>query len=886
MPSLGSTILQRDAASAAAVEEALTRQVLHGGDLATNLLELGALPEFRLHELVAEALELPAAPGGPIPRASAEARDQMRADVAERYACYPLELNSEALIIAVAVPLPVPVLNELQAKCGRGIVQQSALALRIREALARDFGVPLDRRYERIFALLAGKPDPHPTVPPDKRHHPAPAEVALIVPAPKSDTETSIFGSVAVASRPNAVATSGSTSDRRSMPDSAHLRLSRRPRHRGPYTVASAEEDLLNAGDRDDLLKAFFDFASQYFEYSAIFAVHGDIAEGRDAYGPGADRKRISAIGVPLDLPSILNSAWRSGHWQLTVLSPDGLNGNLARDLERRTGSVVAVIPVVVRQRVVILLYGDHGESDVQLEQLGDVIAFAPLVARALERILLQRKREMAGISSNFPAPPPMVEAVRSQSNRIDRMTNASGTIDIDVGPLQKAHRDLLDSLQAALPSPGSPPGHAESDGTGTHSESIEDETTISTLSDPSESRGLDTSHPSSIDGRNLDAIEGSPFALRPTNSLAEAIRQVGAPGSEAADSVETESHDTLLDSLLSVAPSRPETDVPPVGTAPHRDLKPAPAPERARDKDGHDPISERHDRAPEDAVESVDELPYLVEQLVQGDRTVLDQIVALGELALGNLIFLFPGPIHHEPPRPGANKASECGLLLEALVRIGAKSIPFVSVRTADAQPHVRQWATLVLGELPSPESVRAVLSRLGDREACVRQAATAAARQLLQRDLGRSLLEAALREMLGAQRDKATRLTAFEYLAELRTPFVVPMLLDLLESTDRDIARSAEWALGVLCRQTFGPNHDAWRDWWAGNRTRHRTEWLIDSLTHPQPAVRRAAAEELRSIAPPNLGYSDELPASELEETQERYRNWWTDEGKPDGP
>src|SRR5260221_1646071 len=55
------------------------------------------------------------------------------------------------------------------------------------------------------------------------------------------------------------------------------------PRRLGPYTAAMAERGLLEAETRDDVLRAFFDFAGQYFEYAALFAVQGDLAEGRDA---------------------------------------------------------------------------------------------------------------------------------------------------------------------------------------------------------------------------------------------------------------------------------------------------------------------------------------------------------------------------------------------------------------------------------------------------------------------------------------------------------------------------------------------------------------------------------------------------------------------------
>ncbi len=66
------------------------------------------------------------------------------------------------------------------------------------------------------------------------------------------------------------------------------------------------------------------------------------------------------------------------------------------------------------------------------------------------------------------------------------------------------------------------------------------------------------------------------------------------------------------------------------------------------------------------------------------------------------------PGPLRHPSLRPGAEpaKASECGPVLKTLYRLGAKSVPFLVVRTNDGDPVVRRWAAHLLGELPAPRA------------------------------------------------------------------------------------------------------------------------------------------------------------------------------------
>jgi hypothetical protein len=179
-----------------------------------------------------------------------------------------------------------------------------------------------------------------------------------------------------------------------------------------------AEQDLLSAESRDHVLRAFFDFAAQYFEYAALFVVHGDLAEGRDAQGPGASASRVNGIGVPLDLPSSLSNVRRDGTWHLTRLGSEGIDASFASDLQRDVGPVVLLLPIVVRGRSILILYGDHGGADVELEKVGDVMAFAPLVSAALERIIVRKKSQQKG--GALPAAPagkplPRVDRLRAK---------------------------------------------------------------------------------------------------------------------------------------------------------------------------------------------------------------------------------------------------------------------------------------------------------------------------------------------------------------------------------------------------------------------------------------------------------------------------------------
>ena len=51
------------------------------------------------------------------------------------------------------------------------------------------------------------------------------------------------------------------------------------------------------------------------------------------------------------------------------------------------------VIPVVIRQKTVLYLFGDRDGEDFALDELMELVRFAPRVAEALESLIRQRKR-------------------------------------------------------------------------------------------------------------------------------------------------------------------------------------------------------------------------------------------------------------------------------------------------------------------------------------------------------------------------------------------------------------------------------------------------------------------------------------------------------------
>ncbi|HRI72774.1 MAG TPA: hypothetical protein PK156_51410, partial [Polyangium sp.] len=92
-------------------------------------------------------------------------------------------------------------------------------------------------------------------------------------------------------------------------PPPPERRTSVRVRRKGPLTAQGAEEELAEATTTDAVLDILFAFAQQFFEYTVLFVVSGEMADGRDAFGAGLTATQIKNVKIPLDQPSLLQLA-------------------------------------------------------------------------------------------------------------------------------------------------------------------------------------------------------------------------------------------------------------------------------------------------------------------------------------------------------------------------------------------------------------------------------------------------------------------------------------------------------------------------------------------------------------------------------------------------
>jgi hypothetical protein len=908
--SLSSLIVQREVATMRQVEEALARQVIYGGDLVTNLMEVARVDESVLTTLLAESMSLSAAPSGELPVAGERVRALVPPEMATQRSLVPLGLEGETLVLAVAEPMPDDLEDQLAFALGMTIEQRAAPVVRVKQAIARIYGVPLERRMQRLVARLSGEAASTGSMPPPLGAAPAVMEPPRPPSAPPVGRTTSRSFPAAVrlahtepsmvspfaASAPLEAAPvapdSGPPSTpvvperrtgllQREVPQS--VRTARR--RRGPVTLEVAKHEAEEATDRDTLLDLYFDFARQFFDYAAMFLVHGDIAEGRDAFGVGATREKVVGIGVPLDLPGLMTGVRERRAPVVTRAPADGLDAVLMADLQRARDAEIALVPLVVRTRVVAILLGDCGEAGIDRPSVQQVVGFAGVIGKAFERIIVRRKLDgfIAGKKetgagrvdasrvpevpakrpsvqpqppSSIPqtAPPPTanIAAVRSISGPpIPREEPESRPRASSPGDRASSPRPPVVATFPASATPSAPPVRQGSSWRPAAAPPRSD------VRPPPATRP-EAPLPLARAGAGAGAGVGSAPLIE--------VTAVDDPAEHADDANE------LFDELGWEVPAEEIQAAPPsaaIAVPPHRP-----------------PAAQRAESPSESVIVDIDhELAAIVERVAAGeaDEQAEGELLRQGERAMRVIMAYFPGPIAIErsrialtavPPRP-----SECGPILRLVARERKVALPFVLERLTDPDTETRGWATHVLCELPYTEAIGPLLLRLRDVDLSTRVSAAHALAAI-----ARVYPEEVRGGVLGLSRsvDPIDRAAAMRSMAELREPSLVPELVRALADGDEAVVASAHGALVQVTRQDFGLDARPWLKWWEANSARNRIEWLIDALTHDVSEIRRAAGEELRAATKEYFGYAPDLPPRDRERSQQRYRDWWVTEGR----
>ena len=147
------------------LDEALKSQVIFGGRLGTNLVEMGIIEEQDLLRTLSKQLEIPFVSSEQLMAVPAEAIKLIPKEMAEEYKIVPLSLEKKRLTAAMADPSDLAAIDAISFITGYIILPVVCSELRLMLALEQYYGIKREVRYIQLSGGTGRSSDAAPTGP-------------------------------------------------------------------------------------------------------------------------------------------------------------------------------------------------------------------------------------------------------------------------------------------------------------------------------------------------------------------------------------------------------------------------------------------------------------------------------------------------------------------------------------------------------------------------------------------------------------------------------------------------------------------------------------------------------------------------------------------------
>ncbi len=148
---LGEALVRESLITREQLKLALERQVMFGGRIGTNIVELGILSEKELVSFLSRFFKIPAADPALISSIDPEVIACISLELAEKYKVVPFRKDRNRLHVAMLDPRSMQSVDEMRFITGYEVIPYCISELRLLYALEKYYSVERDLRYISIF---------------------------------------------------------------------------------------------------------------------------------------------------------------------------------------------------------------------------------------------------------------------------------------------------------------------------------------------------------------------------------------------------------------------------------------------------------------------------------------------------------------------------------------------------------------------------------------------------------------------------------------------------------------------------------------------------------------------------------------------------------------
>ncbi len=438
---LGEMLVRDGRIEEADLERVILRQAQEGGRLGSLLVAEDLIDAETLTVYLGLELGIPIATGATFERCKRSAVRLLTPEMAARFRCIPIVIQSQTLIVAVDDPHDMQTLDEISQATGYRVIPRVAPEIRIHYYLERFYGIPKPAYFASMPDLRGSREvnEKHQTLPapplpglpprvatPLQAPMPAPPlreRRRSKPPAPSAETTSDAipqpFDHIDTEEHEALELDAADLVEELEADDEA-LAEALPPRAKQVENVETPVPEIKGAPDpiacqaaidiinetqkRGDIADAILGHAAELFEVATLLLVRDNMAFGWKGFGPGLDEDRIETLLMPLDdAPSMFKVALSAEDLSYRARPfPSTLHTHWFRVLRASAPNYSIVVVCSIGKRVVNLLYGQAPEganlSDEQMDGLNTLMRAA---GDAYVRLISKSKREHRAATMN-----------------------------------------------------------------------------------------------------------------------------------------------------------------------------------------------------------------------------------------------------------------------------------------------------------------------------------------------------------------------------------------------------------------------------------------------------------------------------------------------------
>ncbi len=385
MPRLGELLLAERLVQPDQLEEALETQVVHGGRLGTNLVELGFVKEADLARTLGKQHALPFASGEMVPDPTAFAL--VSRQFYDDEDVLPMRIDATRITVAVLGPAQIKATDALGFKAGKRVVTVVIPEFRMNQLLRAHCKAFRPMRPIDVHALRPSKKkDEAPNLNDAELINEDDFAKLYAKAVDQGDEEEIIDGALIEEEVAPAVAAP--------LPSAPYPTGVSAEVQAPPLTFAEAQKQLLTSNNREDIALTVLQFARSKFRRSLLLNVQGDLVTGWKGMGKGVTVRAVRRIGVTL---REANTFTLVRDLKSHFIGPMKRTPGMAVFYELLGGGypqTAVILPLLVRGKLVHLLYVDHGPDKLTPPDVGELLILSQSVTRSYEALIRARKSQ------------------------------------------------------------------------------------------------------------------------------------------------------------------------------------------------------------------------------------------------------------------------------------------------------------------------------------------------------------------------------------------------------------------------------------------------------------------------------------------------------------